>query len=224
MAKVRLLNGKPLLVNGKVATTDACCCNKGGACCDGDFGCTQSSEADCIAAGNDYQGDGTLCNGATPPNICCPNFVTRIRMFGNINGTIDCNPCVVCGADPCGGTIDCNFDKTWRSPGDFHGWELCSFLQIVVGQSFDPVSLGCFTCTCPLDVDPAGNYDIGVVISPAPFVEASASVAVSCGPVSGCNGNGLLDQSSPWTGSPFGTYHFSGSDGVFNFDYTVVVS
>ncbi len=33
MAKVRLLNGKPLMVGGKVALSDDCCCAQGCSCC-----------------------------------------------------------------------------------------------------------------------------------------------------------------------------------------------
>ncbi len=90
MSKVRLLNGKPLMVGGKVALSDACCCptitgcpsvtisgltfccvpsfistnttGGVGACCHFDGPCMDLvTRADCAAAGGIYRGDGSLC-------------------------------------------------------------------------------------------------------------------------------------------------------------------
>ncbi len=73
MAKVRLLQGKPLMRGGKVALSDDCCCGPPaghGACCIG-LSCSIKTNAACIAAGGVYKGDGTPCGAQT----CCPTII-----------------------------------------------------------------------------------------------------------------------------------------------------
>ncbi len=59
-----MLNGKPLMVSGKVGLSDDCCCGTGICCLDGN--CTVKTEADCIASGGRFIA-GTTCD----PNPCC---------------------------------------------------------------------------------------------------------------------------------------------------------
>lgn len=73
MAKVRLLGGKPLLVGGKVALTDDCCC--GGVCCLYDFTtfptCQEGrTEEDCLNAGGIFH-PGESCSDVTCFDACC---------------------------------------------------------------------------------------------------------------------------------------------------------
>ncbi len=70
MGKVRLLRGKPLMVGGRVALSDGCCCggSGAGACCV-DGVCSSKTEADCNALGGKFL-PGQSCD----PNPCiCPN-------------------------------------------------------------------------------------------------------------------------------------------------------
>jgi hypothetical protein len=63
MATVRLLGGKPLMVGGKVALSDDCCCGAvtaEGACCI-DSVCSITTHEECEDAGGFYQGDDTTC-------------------------------------------------------------------------------------------------------------------------------------------------------------------
>lgn len=64
---VYLLDGKVLLVGGKVAISGDCCCGTetNGACCR-DAYCTIQTEIECIALGGTFQGLGTDCE----PNPC----------------------------------------------------------------------------------------------------------------------------------------------------------
>ncbi len=67
MAKVRLLQGKPLMRSGKVALSDACCCGAHGACCIG-TACSVHTFTDCTSLGGIYSGDGTTCSDV--PYLC----------------------------------------------------------------------------------------------------------------------------------------------------------
>ncbi len=88
MAKVRLLQGKPLMVGGKVALSDDCCCNPpvtGGCCLPEDCSCVIRTHAQCNALGGRYRGDFTGC----VPNQCCPTITLKCEQIG-------------CLADKCG--------------------------------------------------------------------------------------------------------------------------
>lgn len=64
---IRTFNGRWLLVNGALASSDSCCCNDPpplGACCSEGF-CYESTEADCFGS---WQGAETTCS----PNPCPP--------------------------------------------------------------------------------------------------------------------------------------------------------
>ncbi len=70
MPKPRLLGAKPLMIGGKVALSDDCCCGGNtGACCDPACNCTVTTKADCDAIGGAWT-SGRTCD----PNPCviCP--------------------------------------------------------------------------------------------------------------------------------------------------------
>ena len=56
-----------------------------GACCYPDGSCLEQTEADCIGAGGDYQGDGAGCDPNPCPQPCVPDFV--VTAPGNWLGT-----------------------------------------------------------------------------------------------------------------------------------------
>ena len=93
MPKVRLFRGKPILINGKVATSESCCDNCGqptpppsntGSCCLPDNSCVVETLSDCKAAGGTYGGNGTNCVGVDC--TCCPFFAhyNTVRFSGSI--------------------------------------------------------------------------------------------------------------------------------------------
>lgn len=94
MAKVRLLDGKPLLVSGKVALSDSCCCG-GGACCVG-TNCSASTREACDAVGGLYMGDDSVCDDT----ICnCQNgdpirdllFFDTVTIRAEVSSTDGCS-------------------------------------------------------------------------------------------------------------------------------------
>ncbi len=85
MAKVRLLQGKPLMVGGKVALSDNCCCQTG-ACCHAHGICTVATSSACLSAGGIFQGVGTVCT----PNPCCPNTVSIEVTLSGVSVSCGC--------------------------------------------------------------------------------------------------------------------------------------
>ncbi len=69
--------------DGTACTTDNGCLALG-SCCGADGACSITTEADCTAAGGGYQGDGTDCSGATPPQSCDPGTEDSMIMINLI--------------------------------------------------------------------------------------------------------------------------------------------
>ncbi len=106
MAKVRLLNGKPLTVGGKVALSDDCCCGgTTGACCDEDDNCTITTAAACSEAGGTFYGVGTDCD----PSPCgtCPSVTFEGLEFCCFPSVLYDSPVVCDEGPPCEGKGAC---------------------------------------------------------------------------------------------------------------------
>jgi hypothetical protein len=177
MPKVRLLNGKPILVNGKVAMADACCCGGTGtgACCIGNE-CRIVSEADCIAAGGTFQGSGTTCT----PNPCCPT----------------CGAC--CNGDEC---YQATEDDCFNVGGTFGGvGSTCSeaFCPCAIIR-FDTKLIGeyseglCFPPdNCPLEEFDAHFHTITDTMSGDPCSVSGSQDFLATGSCIGCSANASL--------------------------------
>ncbi len=110
MAKVRLLQGKPLMVGGKVALSDDCCCGAGlGACCLNGV-CTQTTETDCRAIGGRWS-SGLSCD----PNPCCDNCPDSMAPTITVTfiGVLLCSPIT--------GDVNGSFVISLVSPGHWLG-------------------------------------------------------------------------------------------------------
>ncbi len=102
-----------------------------GACCFADGSCTEVLEADCLASGGVYQGDGTLCTPNPCPQLgtCCISgvctFVLQADCAGvwTEGGSCEPNPCTVptgscCYPDgTCAVTIQADCTATWLLDG-----------------------------------------------------------------------------------------------------------
>jgi len=103
MAKVRLFNGKPIMVGKKVALSDDCCCGGPvGACCIAGICGEGYTEAACITAGGTWQGAGTDCDPDPCQTGACCNLTTHVC-------TEDTNhdDCVASGGIYLGNGSDC---------------------------------------------------------------------------------------------------------------------
>jgi len=88
MAKVRLLGGKPLMVGGKVALSDDCCCgppaDRGACCYGGGATCTPDmTQADCESGGGTWRLGG----------VC-----TEVMLAASFGFTFDTG-CTISGSD-----------------------------------------------------------------------------------------------------------------------------
>lgn len=146
MAQVRLFNGKPIMVGGKVALSDDCCCGGGavGACCISGICQEDTTEADCITEGGTWQGAGTVCADVDccEPGACChPDNSCTVETLDDciaLGGTfagcgtacmgVDCTCCpffafydtVTFSGSISDGVHGCDFtfpEKTWTKVG-----------------------------------------------------------------------------------------------------------
>ncbi len=102
MAKVRLLQGKPLMVGGKVALSDDCCCGgTTGACCVG-FDCSQTTQDECEnVLGGIFLGVGTECGSPNPCCQFCCSSIASITISGDVTADIACGtPLCPCFGGP----------------------------------------------------------------------------------------------------------------------------
>jgi hypothetical protein len=103
-----------------------------GACCFADGTCSVLLQADCLAAGGAYRGDGTSCSPNPCPQLgtCCAGdgactFVLQANCVGawTVGGACDPNPCTqpvgsCCAADgTCTVTTQANCTATWTEGG-----------------------------------------------------------------------------------------------------------
>ncbi len=151
MAKVRLVNGKPLVVHGKVALTDECCVECGdttnsGACCLPDHSCRVTTGNYCTSIHGTYQGNGVPCSNVhctATTGACCTGNTCIVTTAALCHGTYkgdgtgcDPNPCSSTGTARC-----CHLDGSCS--------DLSSADCTAIGGIFVPgTRCGDSACTC----------------------------------------------------------------------------
>jgi len=165
MAQVRLFHGKPLMISGKVALSDDCCC--GGACCKGTWpalACSIESEAQCIADGGNFLGQNTTCDGVDCNSGACCQFsgsCTDEQEFLCISPAEFHGYGTVCSTTRCEGVCQigdgCEQDPQDRCAcyDDLTYAECQALIPSYSGSSFWLLSGDCITNPCP-PVFPSG--------------------------------------------------------------------
>jgi hypothetical protein len=211
MAKVRLLGGKPLMVGGKVALSDDCCCAPGGACCIGfdpgsGYGgtCEVLSEEECATAGGMWGGEGTSCDpDPCPTRACC--FGTGIsqtcdtRTFDDCfgSGGVPFPDFIFCEPTPCCPTVNLHF--------------ACS----------GTIDLSCDGSGCVIDFDFSRNLNLaldpGCTVSTSGFIIDTSGFGQCLEPVGGdCSGT-TSACTARWT------YSFSGGPAGWSITLTFLI-
>lgn len=177
-----------------------------GACCFADGTCSVLLQADCLAAGGVYRGDGTTCSPNPCPQLgtCCAldgtcTFVLEANCTGawTLGGACDPNPCTqpvgsCCALDgSCTVTTQVNCAATWTEGG------VCvpNTCPPPTGSCCDPLG----TCAVTIQADCTGAWTMFGVCIPNP---CPLPTGACCLPAGTC----LLGTEADCAGTSGGTY------------------